>query len=243
MKTNLIPLATALLLLCSQSALAGSARLELGAFETVNNRFNIPNPGGSRIWVDSDKAKFYGRAELQFDVSERGTIRLLFAPLQTDYTYTSPSTLAFNGKNYPASTPLAVTYRFNSYRLGYIYKFLATDQWSMSAGLIAKVRDAKIEVNGGGVSSTYSNVGFVPLFNFGVKWKSRSPWGVRFDIDGAAAKQGRAFDGSLEGFYSLNESGDGPSAGIRMLEGGADNTKVFTFALLRYAFLAYTKSF
>jgi hypothetical protein len=66
---------------------------------------------------------------------------------------------------------------------------------------------------------------------------------LRFDLDGAAARQGRAFDGSLELFFPTAEwAEEGLSAGIRVLEGGADNSKVNTFALFQYAFLAFTKA-
>ena len=65
----------------------------------------------------------------------------------------------------------------------------------------------------------------------------------RFDLDGAAAKQGRAFDGSAELFYRADDRSSGISGGIRILEGGADNSKVNTFALLDYAFLAITVGF
>jgi hypothetical protein len=219
------------------------ARLELGGFKTVSNRFNIPNPGGSRVSVDRDALRFYGRVQGMLQISENGYLRLLVAPLQTDYEYRSTVATAFNGVTFAAGAPIKVTYQFNSYRAGYVHRFTISNSLRLQAGAIAKVRQAKIMLERGSQSSTYDNVGFVPLLNVGAIWKFANPMELRFDLDGLAAKQGRAFDGALELFYRTHQAGSGVSAGVRVLEGGADNEKVNTFALLHYAFLAYTQAF
>jgi hypothetical protein len=227
----------------SLSAQAAEIRLETGFFHTVSNRFNIPNPGGTRFGIKEENAKFYGRIQGSFPVSENGSIRILVAPLETGYTFQSSTASVFNGSTFPANTPLEVTYRFNSYRVGYIYEFFSGKNFQAQVGGVGKIRQAKISVNGGGVPNTYSNVGFVPLLNFGFRWAIWNPVELRFDIDGAAAKQGRAFDGSLELFYRLSKTGSGFSGGVRVLEGGAGNEKVNTFALLQYAFASFTYGF
>jgi len=231
------------LALFSPLSFAHEARLEAGVLETKSNRFNIPNPGGSRVLVKDSKAKVYARAQGTFQVSDSGFVRVLVAPLETKYKYNTATTLLYNGVSFPAGSNVDVVYQFNSYRLGYLYRFLSTDTFQMRGGLIGKIRQAKISLSGAGTTSTYKNVGFVPLFNLGFAWNFWSPLELRFDIDGAAAKQGRAFDGSLELFYGFNEEGSGLSLGARVLEGGADNTKVNTFALLHYAYLAATWGF
>lgn len=243
MKLYWIPIVVCFGLLLDSTASAHEARIELGGFRTVSNRFNIPNPGGSRVWVNRDSLRPYVRAELQFQVSERGSLRLMLAPLQTNYSFVSSGTTAYNGVTFPANTPLKVTYRFHSYRLGYLYRLLQNEAFWLQVGGVLKVRDAKIELEGGWQRSAYTNVGVVPLLNLGLGWRIHGPWELRFDIDGAAASQGRAFDGSLEARYRLNEEGTGVSAGLRVLEGGADNEKVNTFALIHYAFLAFRYGF
>lgn len=167
----------------------------------------------------------------------------MVAPLETDYETRNSLTTTFNGVTFPANSTLNVTYQFHSYRLGYLYRILSTNSFEARVGGVGKIRQAKISVSSGGLSSTYSNVGFVPLLNLGFRWAFWNPWEVRFDLDGAAAKQGRAFDGSLEVFYQMQKSGTGLSAGIRVLEGGADNEKVNTFALIHYAFASFTYGF
>jgi hypothetical protein len=225
------------------SAFGHEARLELGGYRTVSNRFNIPNPGGSRVSVSEDSLRFYGRVQGEFQVSDRGSIRVLVAPLQAEYSHTPSQALAYNGVLFPGGSNLDVTYRFNSYRLGYIHEFFHSETFRFRAGALGKIRQAKISIEGAGLRSTYTNVGFVPLLNVGAAWAFLDPLELRFDLDGLAARQGRAFDGALELFYRTQMDGSGLSGGIRVLEGGADNEKVNTFALIQYAFLAYTQAF
>lgn len=232
-----------LFLLCSPKAFSHEVRLEGGAFKTVSNRFAIPNPGGSRVSVKNDSFRFYGRGQATFDVSENGSLRLMAAPLEAKYSYLTESALLYNGVTFPANTLVNVFYKFNSFRLAYIYKIPVSESFRLQVGGVGKIRQAEIALSGAGVQSSYKNTGFVPLLNVGFQWAIFDPWELRFDLDGAAAKQGRAFDGSLELFQRLDKEGSGVSVGVRALEGGADNTKVLTFALVHYAFLAFTYGF
>jgi hypothetical protein len=226
----------------SAHSLAAELRLETGVYQTTSNRFNIPNPGGSRFGLKEETAKFYGRLQGTFPVSENGSVRLLVAPLTAKYDYQNSLASSFDGVTFPANTPLAITYQFDSFRLGYIYQFYKLERFRAQVGGVGKIRRAKIAVEGGGLAKTYSNVGFVPLLNVGFRWKFWQPLELHFDLDGAAAKQGRAFDGALELFYPIQRVDSGISLGVRVLEGGADNEKVNTFALFHYAFAALTIS-
>lgn len=232
-----------LFIFLSANAFAHEVRLEGGLFKTVSNRFAIPNPGGSRVSVKNDSYKFYGRGQATFQISDNSYIRMMAAPFQANYSYATVDALNYNGVSFPANSVVDIKYQFNSYRLGYIYKFAAADSLQMQVGAVGKIRQAKIALSGSGLSTSYDNVGFVPLLNVGFAWMLFDPWELRFDLDGAAAKQGRAFDGSVELFQRLDKEGSGISAGIRILEGGADNSKVYTFALVDYGFLAVTYGF
>lgn len=225
------------------SAIAHEVRLEGGAFKTISNRFAIPNPGGSRVSVKNDSFRFYGRGQVSFDISENGSLRLMAAPFQANYSYLTENALLYNGSTFPANSLVNVYYKFNSFRLGYIYKIPVSESFQVQVGGVGKVRQAEIALSGSGQNSTYKNTGFVPLLNVGFRWAIFDPWELRFDLDGAAAKQGRAFDGSFELFQRLDKEGSGVSVGVRALEGGADNTKVYTFALVHYAFMALTYGF
>lgn len=218
-------------------------RAEAGIYFTGYNKFAIPNPSGTRITFTDSGSNFYYRGSALFQISERSFIRLLAAPLEANYSFTPASAQSFNNVNFPAGNSTQVQYQFNSYRAGYIYRFPLAESLTAQIGGVAKIRVAKIALRGGGASSEYNNTGFVPLLNLGLFWKFYSPWELRLDVDGAAAKQGRAVDGSFEVFYRLSEKGSGLSAGYRLLEGGADNEKVYTFALFHYGFLALTYGF
>jgi hypothetical protein len=62
------------------------------------------------------------------------------------------------------------------------------------------------------------------------------------DGDALAAPQGRAEDVALAIWADLSKSLR-LRAGYRLLEGGADNDKVYTFALVNYAFAGLTLTF
>jgi hypothetical protein len=77
-------------------------------------------------------------------------------------------------------------------------------------------------------------LGFVPLVHLDGEYRMAERWRLHFNIDGLGAPQGRALDLSLKAKYDLSKNWT-VAAGYRMLEGGADVDKVFTFAWLHYA--------
>lgn len=60
-----------------------------------------------------------------------------------------------------------------------------------------------------------------------------NPRRFRLDVEALAAPQGRAEDATLQLRYRLSDWMD-LGVGYRMVEGGADNDKVLTFAWLHY---------
>jgi hypothetical protein len=64
-----------------------------------------------------------------------------------------------------------------------------------------------------------------------------------FDIDGLFAPQGRAIDLGARLNYQINARGDSFFVGGRVLEGGADNPKVYSFAAVYYFSVGYTVKF
>src|SRR4030042_2708404 len=58
--------------------------------------------------------------------------------------------IEYNGVRFPANTPLDSIYRFNSYRLSWRYGIKEGKQLRIGIGLTAKIRDAFIEISGGG---------------------------------------------------------------------------------------------
>lgn len=218
-------------------------RLEAGVYQTNSNRFSIPNPGGSGVFVQNKAPSAYGRLQGQLQIFENGFLKFVVAPLTAKYSQISDTPVLFNGATFAALSPVDVTFKFNSYRLGYIHRFGLSESFQLQAGVIGKIREAQIALSSGAVNSEYNDLGFVPLLNLGFRTKIGGPWELRFDLDGAAAPQGRALDGALEVFYQIQQTGTGISGGVRVLEGGAENSKVYTFTLIQYGFLAFTQFF
>jgi hypothetical protein len=172
----------------------------------------------------------------------RHTIMMLLAPLAVVGVGRTDSDLYFNGWTFPAGTPLDSVYRFNSYRLSWRYGVREGKRLRIGLGLTAKIRDASIEIADGGIASVSSNVGLVPLLNFLVEWRFSPVLGLLAEGDAAAAPQGRAEDVQLALVYQKSEKWS-LRLGYRILEGGADNDKVYNFALFNYALAGVTAYF
>jgi len=99
------------------------------------------------------------------------------------------------------------------------------------------MRDANISLAQGAVDANRSNTGFVPLLSLYVRRDLSERWSAILDLEGLAAPQGRAIDAAFKMSYQLTEK-MGLNTGYRMLEGGADNKKVYTFAWLHYGLLS-----
>lgn len=159
--------------------------------------------------------------------------RALFAPLKVEAEGALYSAVQFNGVTFSPGAVKAL-YKFNSYRLTYAYHFDPINEWQLALGGTAKIRHAEVALTQGNLQSSKKNTGFVPLLNFQAVRPFLEDWKFRFDFDGLAAPQGRAFDvaffieKSLLKHYSL-------LAGYRMVEGGADNDKVYNMAWFHYA--------
>ena len=225
-------------------ALAGPAaaddrfRLELegGAAWQLRNDFAVPGTTGTRLSIDEANGGPFAafRGTLWADVSKRTSLRLLAAPLRTSATITPDTLVEFNGTLFPAGQPLDVDYVFDSYRLSWVWRFKSSGPVSFRAGITAKIRDAKIGLEGSGLSSAKTNTGFVPLLYGGVRWQMTDALALDLDVDAAASSQGRAEDVALRLEAKVSPKVD-VFVGARTLEGGADNDEVYSFAWFTYA--------
>ena len=239
MNRALALLASALLLsAAARPAAAERFRLELegGAAWQLRNDFAVPGGAGTRLAVDeANRGPFAAfRGTLWADVSKRTSLRLLAAPLRAKATLTPDAPVDFNGTTFAAGRPLDVSYVFDSYRLSWVWRFRSWGPVSFRAGLTAKVRDAKIELSGEGLASAKENTGFVPLLYGGARWQATDALALDLDVDAAAASQGRAADVALRLEAKVSPKVD-LFAGVRTLEGGADNDEVYSFAWFAYA--------
>ncbi len=211
--------------------------METGAVFSGYNDVRIPGRGGTLFSLSEELTAdpaFYYRLRLFYDFNPRHHLGVLLAPLTIQSSGTLDRDLRFEGETFPASVPLEATYRFNSYRLVYRYDFLRREKIEFGIGATAKVRDAKIAVKGTGIESDKTNVGLVPLVHFRLLWKLDKTFSFLLDGDALAAPQGRAEDVLAALRMRVSDRLD-LKLGYRILEGGADNDEVYTFALIHYA--------
>ena len=233
------------LLICmavpSVSAQDGSGfvlELEAGPVWQSRNDVQIPNTdAGTRFSLVDLAGKGpwpAARLYLTWDINDRHSLRGLLAPLAYTETGTFTGPVEFAGESYVPGDPVDGTYKFNSWRLGYRYRFMNREHLKLLVGFTAKIRDAKIELSQGSTTSKDTDLGFVPVLYFGADWRLAGNWHFIFDFDGLAGGPGRAFDIALKLHYTLNDRW-GLSAGYRTVEGGADVEPVYNFAWFHYA--------
>ncbi len=209
------------------------------------NNVRIPGDSGTKLSLTEDlSADPFPAYRARYTVTLAGKHDLgllaAFLTMRSDGTLDRP--VDFNGASFPSGTPVESTFRFNSYRLLYRYHLYDSPKLQFRAGVSAKVRDAAIRLQGGGQDSENSDLGLVPLLSFNLTWFALPRFHVVLDGDALAAPQGRAEDVLLAVAARLNDHAS-LNVGYRILEGGADNDKVYTFSLFHYAVIGMTLEF
>lgn len=235
----------ALALLLPTAILAQTPKLELeleaGAAWQSYNDVEIPNDGSATRFSLYDLAGSgpwpAARLYVTWNLAERHGVRLLLAPFSLTETGTPTEPVSFAGETYAAGVPVEATYTFNSYRLSYRYRWHAGERTTAWVGFTAKLRDAVIALEQGGIASRKDDLGFVPLLHVAADWRFAPTWRLSLDADGLAGGPGRAVDAALELGYDLGDRWR-VQGGYRMVEGGADVDAVYTFAWLHYAALS-----
>lgn len=233
------------------SAAAATARaewsidLESGLVYSGYNDVRIPGNTGTDISLSEDlkaESSEFVRMRLTFAPGPRHQLSLLVAPLRFTSSGTVDRDINFNDVQFGAGIPLHSLYRFDSYRVTYQYTWVSSERFKAGIGFTAKVRDAAISLDNGSVSSEKTNTGFVPLINFAFDWRFATGTGVVLEGDALAAPQGRAED-VFFAVYVNPSSQVRFRLGYRVLEGGADNDEVYTFALVHYISAGLTWAF
>lgn len=212
--------------------------LELGPVWQSRNDVQIPNDeSGTRFSIADLTGPGpwpAGRLYFTWNINDRHGLRALAAPLSITETGNLDESVEFAGASYQAGVPTEATFQFNSWRLTYRYRFHAGDRWQWWIGGTAKIRDARIELRQGEVTSKDTDVGFVPLLHLAADWRLAERWHLTLDLDALAGGPGRAEDFAAKIVYDLDDRWS-ISAGYRTLEGGADTDEVYSFAWFHYA--------
>ncbi|QHT71590.1 hypothetical protein GXP67_35455 [Rhodocytophaga rosea] len=227
--------------LCAHYAVQAQFLLDVESGVVFNSRYNevrVPGNTGTQFDLSKDfsgNSTFFYRIRAGITLSDRHTISLLYAPLHVKSTTTPDQQILFNGATFTAGNRLDASYTFNSYRLTYRYDFIRNPKLRFGAGLTAKIRDADIQLSNEQLSTTKSNVGFVPLINFYLEWNFAERFGLILEGDALVGKQGRAEDIFAGLGYQIVKDKVTLKAGYRVLEGGADNDEVYNFTWFDYA--------
>jgi len=210
------------------------ADAETGVAVAGYNDVAIPGDTGTRFSLTDDLSAdpaWYVRLRLGKTFAQRHAVTLLAAPLTIFSEGRLDRDVVYDDKVFAEGETVRARYRFDSYRLTYRYDFLL-EPLELGVGVSGKIRDAAIALDGAEFAE-YTNTGFVPLVNFRVYWNFASLAGLLVEGDALAGPQGRAED--VLAALTLDVA---PAvrlrAGYRILEGGADNDKVYTFALVHY---------
>ncbi len=209
---------------------------ETGLAFSGYNDIQIPRSTGTRFSLSRDldpESKWFQRIRIGVQVHPRHHISALYAPLSLFAVGNAPLPITFNGVQFPEGVPLRGKYRFNSYRLSWMYVFTDSDKWRLGAGFTAKIRDASISLTGGGLFSEKTNVGFVPLIRFWAERRFSDKVSILLEGDALAAPQGRAEDVFL-GISAQIAPEIRLKAGYRFVEGGADVEEVYNFAWIHF---------
>lgn len=219
--------------------------MEAGYVVPGYNDVAVPGDSGTRFSLtddlDADETAAF-RLRYGHSFYEKHWVGILAAPLTVSSHGTLDEEIVFNGTTFPKGTPVDASFRFDSYRLIYRYRFYESEKWNISFGGAAKIRHAMIKLESSRLESEKKNTGFVPLLSFNVTW---IPFrNIRFLADGEAlaAPQGRAEDVLFAVQYEVNPYLSFKT-GYRILEGGADNDEVYTFSLFHYLVAGIVMSF
>ena len=213
-----------------------AVELETGPLWLTRNDARIPPDGGtdfSLLDLTGRGPDVFFRAQATVQFARRHGLRLLFAPVETSGTGTFTAPVFFVDRTFLASVPTKGTFKFNTYRVTYRYTLHEGTDWRVQIGAAALIRDAKIELQQGGIATQYTDLGIVPLGYVSATRRLSDRASLVFDLEGLGSPQGRALDGIAKLDLSLTPKLS-LGLGYRTLEGGADVSSVYTFAWLHY---------
>lgn len=182
-----------------------------------------------------------GRLQLAWPFRERQEWRVLVAPLSVSAGGSLPGPVRFEGASFAAGA-VQGRYQFDSWRLTWRYHWIDRPDLSVKVGFTAKLRDASIELRQGALRARKDNTGFVPLLHAAFERPLATGWSLQGDVDALAGGPGYAIDAGLRVARELG-AGWSASAGVRYLDGGADNDEVYAFATFTSVTLGITRRF
>ena len=229
MKTLFVMLMSGLTL-----AAQGVVNLEATAWQIRLNEVRKPSVGGTQFSLSDllgSGPVWATRVDASWELNDRHGLRVLLAPFEVSGTGIFQAPVNYQGRTFDAGVATRGLYRFNSWRLTWRMTLHSSPDWTVRVGATAKIRDAKVRLEQGGFVESNQNVGFVPLVHLYMERRLTPDLGLLFETDALAAPQGRAVDGALLLRWQATPRLHG-DLGYRILEGGADNDELYTWARL-----------
>jgi hypothetical protein len=243
MKLKFLTLFFTLLTMTNVAYSISSFNLELGSAQNSYNQVKIDGENGTMFNLRPalNSSDYYRISFIQKFKSSNG-IRFLYAPLKFSGEKNFNKDIYFNGELFPSNQKTEAQFQFNSYRATYFREIISQKNFLLRVGGTIKVRDAFIELKQSDRTKARKSIGIVPLFYAYSKYKFENNFLLTLDFDGLVAPQGRALDVGLMFGYYFNPTLQ-IDVGYRMLEGGADNEKVYNFSQINYLFTAVQLNF
>jgi hypothetical protein len=148
---------------------------------------------------------------------------------RTEGTGTLPGPTRFRDTTFAPGVATEATYRFDTWRATYRYGAWRGEAVSLFVGGTLLVRDAEIRLTQGGRTERRDDLGVVPLLHIAAEWQAAPRLRLIAETDALAAPQGYAVDLALRGAYALAPGWEA-TLSYRLLDGGADNDRVYSFA-------------
>lgn len=215
--------------------------VQAGTVSVISNFSQIPGDTGTEFDLDAGTIANY-RLYLSTLIKDKHEIRFLYAPLSYNTQITPDTDILFRDSLFLAGVDTDAFYKFNSYRLSYIYHFDKTGAVQFRLGFTAKIRDAETSLTNSQASESFTDLGFVPLIHLGARIELSKKMFLDAEVEGSWAPQGYAFDYRLSLGYKINNNLS-ISAGAGYLDGGANVPSVNTFARLFYGYGKITYTF
>jgi hypothetical protein len=215
--------------------------VQAGTVSVLSNFSQIPNDIGTEFNLGGQTIANY-RIYLSSIIKEKHEIRFLYAPLKYELGFIPTNDIQFKDSLFLMGTDTDALYKFNSYRLSYIYHFDKIGNTQFRLGFTGKIRDAETALSQSNTNESFTDVGFVPLIHLGAKIQLSKKLFIDAEAEGSWAPQGYAIDTRLTlGYQLTNNLSIGAGAGY--LDGGANVPTVNTFARLFYGYGKITYTF
>lgn len=209
--------------------------IESGPDAATADTFNYVTEGGQDILFP------FSRLIATVDFGPRHHLRFLYQPLKVETRADFQSARNIGGENFPKG-PVAITYGFPFWRIGYSYDFIAGSRFRMGGGAVLQLRNASIIFESLDSSSPVElfvgqNLGPVPALKLTARYDHPAGWFAGFEAVGIYASsafingadfafEGSLLDSSLRAGLKLKH-GLEPFLNLRFLGGSAKGTSEY----------------